>query len=937
MATTTRTLSLNIQGVQQNITSIGQLQTAVSTLENDLNNATFGSAEFIRLTEETRRANVALAAFQAQTQATAQAANQAGQSAQQMGGDFDAAFGLGSLAAGETGEALGKLQGGFSAVKSGLDTVGKGFGTLKGAIASTGIGILLLAFGALVTYFTQTQAGIDFINRKTAALQAVFSLVSEKVAQFGKFLFDAFSNPKKSLEDLVDAIQNNLVNRLKSFTVILDGIRNADFTKVVDGVAQFATGITDATAKARGLGNAMLAFGQQASAAASEGERIADVTRQIAVAERELGVAKAESEARIAKLKLDAANTEKGNGERLKAAQEAAALENKFITAAIGLQDRKIANLLAEQKLKKNLTAEDRDAEAELRKQRAETQKASLDVQNELQATLLGIRAEAKAKREADAAAEKATSEKNAADRKALTEKMVADEQAARAIGFDNQKVQLAAELEAVESGSRAALDIIKRQKALETVLALQAIDDKYQKAGEKEKAALLTQKALVTAEGNRLQTKLDTDFAKNQVLVDAGNAKARADVKLAGLKEGNAAYYDALLDQQAAEEALALGQLGTDVKNEDARTLVRANGVAARQKIVESATAALREFNLGTSILSKVFGVDRESVDKTKQALAASFTGALALGMEYLASANEARSAALEAQQKENDDLLEAAKSASDDLKTQLNDSASRVDELESSLKGTRGIERQAILDQLEEERKRNAAIAKDKQKEDGRIRQAEAQKLELEKKKTAEQEKQAKQQQVMNALQAVSAALGATEVAVSSVKAIAKAGEGGKFGFDNIAYILAATLAMAGAFQAVKTAAKGFAAGGFTGIGSYERDHTGHRVAGVVHEGEWVAPKWMVESPKFQTSIHQLEAARSTGNGYAAGGFGQPPVNTTAGTANMDAFLAMQAELISLRKDTIALASRPSQFVVTQYDDHVTKNTEINDYFLG
>jgi hypothetical protein len=52
-------------------------------------------------------------------------------------------------------------------------------------------------------------------------------------------------------------------------------------------------------------------------------------------------------------------------------------------------------------------------------------------------------------------------------------------------------------------------------------------------------------------------------------------------------------------------------------------------------------------------------------------------------------------------------------------------------------------------------------------------------------------------------------------------------------------------------------------FAEGGFTGTGTYT-DSTGERVAGIVHEGEWVAPKWMVNS--FPSLFASLEKARIT-----------------------------------------------------------------------
>lgn len=55
-----------------------------------------------------------------------------------------------------------------------------------------------------------------------------------------------------------------------------------------------------------------------------------------------------------------------------------------------------------------------------------------------------------------------------------------------------------------------------------------------------------------------------------------------------------------------------------------------------------------------------------------------------------------------------------------------------------------------------------------------------------------------------------------------------------------------------------------QGFASGGFTGAGG------ANEVAGVVHKGEWVAPKWMVNSMK--PLFDNLEASRT--RGFASGG---------------------------------------------------------------
>lgn len=109
-----------------------------------------------------------------------------------------------------------------------------------------------------------------------------------------------------------------------------------------------------------------------------------------------------------------------------------------------------------------------------------------------------------------------------------------------------------------------------------------------------------------------------------------------------------------------------------------------------------------------------------------------------------------------------------------------------------------------------------------------------------------------------------------------------------------------VARTITAVSKIQAAK-----FAGGGYTGAGYGSRDETGFRPAGIVHEGEYVAPKWMVQSSETAPVIRWLENRRL--RGYATGGL--VTVNTTPSAlpslpsaaapvlANMDQFIASVA----------------------------------------
>lgn len=75
-------------------------------------------------------------------------------------------------------------------------------------------------------------------------------------------------------------------------------------------------------------------------------------------------------------------------------------------------------------------------------------------------------------------------------------------------------------------------------------------------------------------------------------------------------------------------------------------------------------------------------------------------------------------------------------------------------------------------------------------------------------------------------------------------------------------------------------------YAKGGFTGNGYGTPDHTGYKPAGIVHENEWVAPKWMInQNPSL---FRGLENVRQNGS-FAQGGYtGAKTVQSSSGNSD-------------------------------------------------
>ena len=143
-----------------------------------------------------------------------------------LGGTGKAASGFGKIMNDVFKEAAGYIDNiipGFSTFTTKLLSGGKAVGTLSGAfkvlkvaIASTGIGLLVIAIGSLVALFTKTDRGADKLSEKLAGIKAVINVLIQRLALFGEGLLmflkgdfrggidkmkESFSNLKDEIKD----------------------------------------------------------------------------------------------------------------------------------------------------------------------------------------------------------------------------------------------------------------------------------------------------------------------------------------------------------------------------------------------------------------------------------------------------------------------------------------------------------------------------------------------------------------------------------------------------------------------------------------------------------------------------------------------------------------------------------------------------------------
>jgi len=107
---------------------------------------------------------------------------------------------------------IDKMTGGLiTGFKNAVGGVRKGIiamKSLKIAIAATGVGLLVLAFGALVTFFSKSQKGIDKLSVVFKQFGSVIDVIIDRVIAVGEILSNVFSQPfSKTVDGVTDSLK----------------------------------------------------------------------------------------------------------------------------------------------------------------------------------------------------------------------------------------------------------------------------------------------------------------------------------------------------------------------------------------------------------------------------------------------------------------------------------------------------------------------------------------------------------------------------------------------------------------------------------------------------------------------------------------------------------------------------------------------------------
>jgi len=213
------------------------------------------------------------------------------------------------------------------------------FTVIRTGIASTGVGLLVLAFGSLVTYFTQTKKGAEKLKVVFAGLGAAVKVIVDRIADFGGAILKFFKG---------------------------------DFSAAAQEMKAAFTGIGEEIVEDTKL--------------MMELER---ATNALKDSERDLSVETAQRRAEIEKLKMIAEDVTKNEKERLEAAQQAFDIEQALLDKRVENAEQAVS--IAQQQAKSSHSLEEdldniRDKEVELANIQAESATKSIELNNKINA-----------------------------------------------------------------------------------------------------------------------------------------------------------------------------------------------------------------------------------------------------------------------------------------------------------------------------------------------------------------------------------------------------------------------------------------------------------------------------------------------------------------------------------------------------------------------
>jgi hypothetical protein len=346
---------------------------------------------------------------------------------------------------GKIGDSLSKIPGPIGSVISGIG------GMTKAALAfiATPIGAIVaalaLALKALISYFKGSEEGQNRLNKIMAVFNVIVGNLGDLIQKVGKWVFEAVSKPKETIEKLGNLIKENLINRFKAFgeigkavAKIFSGEFKEGFKDLTNAGLQAVTGVTDVIGKVK---NAAIAAKNSISDIIDETKKEIEIAKNLAdrqaaldLLQRKHLVESSKLEAEVSKIKSEAVLKEKYSAEeRIAMLRKANDMELAILDTDLKITKEKAALKAAQNDLS-NSTKEDLNEQAQLEADVFNVQKENaqkrMALNSQLNSAIKEMEEEnLKSKKAAADAAAKIIADEKAANEKAAEEKKKLDEE----------------------------------------------------------------------------------------------------------------------------------------------------------------------------------------------------------------------------------------------------------------------------------------------------------------------------------------------------------------------------------------------------------------------------------------------------------------------------------------------------------------------------
>ena len=253
---------------------------------------------------------------------------------------------------GSVDSATGGMVTKFNGVIESLKKVALGFRTIGGAIAASGIGLLLVTLAALRSAFTSSVEGQQKWAKILAVSSSIIGNLNDLLADLGEWLINIFENPQDAIKSFGKLLEDQIIVRFKGFFNLIPNLSKAieqllkgnfvGAAKIAgDAVGQVVLGVESITTQLDKATEAAKRFGEELAREAEIAGMIADKRAAADNKEIDLILKKAKAERERADL-LEKAQQRSTftTEERIKMLEEASRISD-----VIAKQEQQIAEL----------------------------------------------------------------------------------------------------------------------------------------------------------------------------------------------------------------------------------------------------------------------------------------------------------------------------------------------------------------------------------------------------------------------------------------------------------------------------------------------------------------------------------------------------------------------------------------------------------------